>query len=158
MTATRNESTFTPAYGTASPAPGPYSDSGPGWPVRNADATGYDLRSVVTVGHSPVSTDAEISMDQATQRSMVQQSVVAEFSQSTDVGCIYLCQEGDMLAFTVFIHGEKYDDQMMDRLLAKEVKLLRAWKDCYLDFRYVPLVLAKPVDAVSYSASLIYKG
>jgi hypothetical protein len=83
-------------------------------------------------------TDLDVDKD-LTFLDVLKRFVCSSFSSISDVEFIYLEKSKDGYVFQVFINRTVYDDALMDRLLDKELIVLKQFEPLTIDFRYLPL-------------------
>ena len=84
--------------------------------------------------------------------------VAKSFSEIPEVSVIYQDISGNELTYWVFINNEKYDDQLMDKLIDIELEILDSYSQPSILFRYVPLVLCDdPHQVAGGTAQLIFQ-
>lgn len=88
----------------------------------------------------------------------IDQAVVLAFAALPNVAQIYADRYRAEHIFNIFITDERYDDEGMDQLLAREFKLLNEFEPLQLVFRYLPRVAGQASrKMVRDSARLIFQ-
>ncbi len=93
------------------------------------------------------------------QQLQLEQAVVSEFGAIPEVALIYSdCFRAERI-FTIFLEGDQYDDELMDRLLDRELRLVKRFSPRLITFHYQPYISgASRRELIRESAQLIFGG
>jgi hypothetical protein len=106
-------------------------------------------------GNMPYSAGRIVSKETTVERAM---SIVADaFAEFSEVSRIYMQRWRSELQFVVLLNTEKYDSDLIDRLLDVEYDLLRYETEGLLwDFAYLPCKGRDSTEEVSSSATVVF--
>lgn len=93
------------------------------------------------------------------QQIQLEQAVVSEFGAIPEVALIYSDRFRAERIFTIFMEGDQYDDDLMDHLLDREVRLVKRFSARLITFHYQPYIPGAPRrELIRESAHLIFGG
>jgi hypothetical protein len=67
---------------------------------------------------------------------VIEQTIVKNYTVIPDVEMISFINKPEIIKFNIFTSNLKYDDELMDKLLDVEIRLLDQFPDIPLYFRY----------------------
>ena len=90
---------------------------------------------------------------------LVEQAVLGEFAAVPEVALIYSDRFRAEHLFTLFVQGDEYDDALMDRLLDRELRLIKRFASRPMMFHYLPHVPnGSRHELMRETARLIFEG
>jgi len=93
------------------------------------------------------------------QHIKLEQAVVSEFGAVPEVSLIYSDHFRAERIFTIFVEGDQYDDNLMDHLLDRELRLVKRFSPRPITFHYQPYIpSASHRELIRESAQLIFGG
>jgi hypothetical protein len=87
---------------------------------------------------------------------LLEHHICVAYGKFDRIQAIYAQKTPEAFNVFVFVNSESYDDALMDRLLDKEIELLKAYPDILFDFKYPPVAYVQPADYVPSDATLIF--
>jgi hypothetical protein len=111
----------------------------------------FKLNSIQTIPNDLSEIQDDIGEDE------LQLRIVAEFGQIDEVESIYIQQQGYELKVTILLSINKYDDELMDKLLDTEYILQCDIKEPLLSFSYIPKIYSEKSDILHPNSMLIFE-
>lgn len=96
----------------------------------------------------------EVEHDRATE---LESKVAKNFKGVPEVEAIYVDLYLDSRRFQILTSNSKYDDELMEKLLAIEYELKIAYRDITTSFEYIPRIYENINEIVSSRSKLIYR-
>ena len=90
------------------------------------------------------------------QPNSVEHSIYANFYSVKQVQSVYVQDIPEVYNAFIFLNQEYYDEELMDRLLDRESKILDTYQDALFNFHYLPLLSNSPEQSIPENATLIF--